>query len=359
MLTTLSNSLGCIEVLEPVDAGRLQLFGLRWANPAPLEYVTLDEALETGCFEVTEVSEGGCVPALMAWNKLDRRVLVMAGEQLVGAKQNRVLNVSILIEAQTQLEVPVSCVEAGRWGYRSKQFHSTGSASHGHLRAMMSRQVSGAYRATGTPSSDQSEVWREVGRKLSAMGTESPSRELETVYENYSDQLDKVISSAKLPVDCCGVVFAFGGRVAGADMFDKPCTLSQLLPKLVRTYAVDAMEYPETQTTVSREDVEAWLRETREASFERFDSPGLGNDVRIEGRHAVGASLVVEDQPVHVELFPESNEAWPDKPPMDERERRATRAEGPGPEEMPSSQPVVWSEPVKRAGWWRRFWRGG
>jgi len=364
-MVALQERLKHVRVGEPVAAGPLQVFGLRWDSERPVGYRTLDEALAGGELEVTEVSEGGSVPTLRVINKGAGRVLMIAGEQLVGAKQNRVLNVTILVEANSKLDVPVSCVEAGRWGYLSRKFRSAGSSSHAYLRAMMSKQAHGSYRISGKPSSDQSAVWREVDRKLGAMGSASPSRELEAVYQDHRARLDKVIAEAKLPEDCCGVVFAFGGRVAGLDLFDKPATLTRLMPKLVQAYAVDALEQPGDQAPVSRADVENWLHAASGARFERFDSPGLGDDVRIEGRSAVGAGLVVEEQPVHVELFPENEGDSQAARPSEERtSAQASRSEPPPPV-RPAPQPDQTSSPPTgeqrpasaRRRWWDRLRR--
>ena len=76
---------------------------------------------------VQEVSEGGSVPELLVDNMGDIRVLFIEGEELVGPKQNRILNTSILVAAKSKTKIPVSCVEHGRWGYKSKFF---GSAVH-------------------------------------------------------------------------------------------------------------------------------------------------------------------------------------------------------------------------------------
>ena len=82
------------------------------------DYVTLDEALPRG-LRITEVDEAGSVPELVVENPLDERVLLYDGEELVGAKQNRILNVSVLVEAKSKLTIPVSCVEQGRWSRTS------------------------------------------------------------------------------------------------------------------------------------------------------------------------------------------------------------------------------------------------
>lgn len=170
----------------------------------------------------------------------------------------------------------------------------------------MSRSAHASYRTTGRPSSDQSDVWREVHRKLGKMGSCSPSDALEQAYEDNQGKLQALIREVHVPEGCNGVVFAFGGSIAGADLFDKPETLSKLFPKLVKAYALDALEEPDTSESVDRETVTTWLRSAGEAPAETFKSPGLGTDVRIEGRGTVGASLVVEQQPVHTELFNEA-----------------------------------------------------
>src|SRR3954466_641475 len=88
----LIDRLQTLEVAEAHAAGGLQVFGLRWHHDKDLTYSTLDDALAAETLEVTEVSDGGSVPTLKVINKADAMVFLMAGEQLVGAKQNRVLN---------------------------------------------------------------------------------------------------------------------------------------------------------------------------------------------------------------------------------------------------------------------------
>ena len=87
-------------------------------GPAPvLMYLSLSSALKDGKLRVTEVSESGSVPELVVFNDAEEPILLIDGEELVGAKQNRILNSSILVAARSKLTVPVSCTEAGRWAY--------------------------------------------------------------------------------------------------------------------------------------------------------------------------------------------------------------------------------------------------
>src|SRR2546422_5371552 len=113
-----------MQVSEPSEAEGLQVFGLRWPHPKEIDYITLDDALAAQTLEVTEISAAGSVPELKVLNRGDRKVFLMAGEHLIGAKQNRVLNASIMAAARSELLIPVSCVEAGRWSSQSAKFSS-------------------------------------------------------------------------------------------------------------------------------------------------------------------------------------------------------------------------------------------
>ena len=83
------------------------------------EYILLKDAIEEKQITITEVSQRGSVPTLKVVNKSPQFVLLLDGEALVGAKQNRVLNTSILVNGNSEIVIPVSCTEQGRWAYTS------------------------------------------------------------------------------------------------------------------------------------------------------------------------------------------------------------------------------------------------
>jgi hypothetical protein len=302
MENTFENLLSQVEVLEPVSANGFQVFGLRRPGVGRLSYLTLDEALQNDLVDVTEIDEGGSVPTLKVSNKADRLLFLMSGEQLQGAKQNRVLNISIMVASNSDLPIPVSCVEAGRWRYQSRKFASSGTASHSYLRAMMVTHVTQSYRTAGSPTSQQDAVWREVARKLGKMGSRSSSSALNQVYEDYESRLNSIVD-LKVPAGSSGAVFAFDGRVAGMDLFDQSVTFEKLWPKLVRSYAIDSFETSEQPSNLTRDAVVAWLNTVWSAKCEKFRSPGIGDDVRFEGENLVGSSLLVDDEPIHTGLF--------------------------------------------------------
>ncbi len=304
----LKEVLSNIAITESVDVGQFQLFGLRWSADPACDYITLDEGLTHGTVKVTEVNTAGSVPDLVVVNDSDMALFVLAGEQLVGAKQNRVLNTSLIVAPRTSLKVPVSCVEAGRWGYARPDFKSTGTSSHSRLRREMMKQVSASYRSSGQARANQGQVWAEVSDKLAFMKSPSASAALEQAFEDHRARLEEFVARARVSGDCHGVLFACNGQVMGLDLFDQPATLAKLLPKLVRSYAIDALENGETRT-VPEDEVAAWLSRTPALEVERFKSPGLGDDLRLHAEEICGAGLVVEPGPVHLSLFRDDGSA--------------------------------------------------
>jgi hypothetical protein len=309
-MTILGARLQTVRVDEPVQSGNLQVFGLRWEPGDGPAYTTLDDGLAAALLEVTEVSDGGSVPTLKVHNKGDALAFLMAGEQLAGGKQNRVLNASILVAPHSELPIPVSCVERGRWAYRGPRFGSAGSSSHSKLRKMMHLHATESYRSLGTPTSKQGEVWQEVDRKLQETGSHSDTAMLEQAYLDTQAVLSGDVGALTPPDGVSGAVFAYGGKVVGFDLFDRPATLAKLWPKLVRAYALDAYVTKEASgRTVTRDEVEAWLRQAADAKEEVFKSPGVGDDVRVQGKELVAAGLVIDERPVHVEAFAEVGSA--------------------------------------------------
>jgi hypothetical protein len=306
MTQTLQERFRSVRLDDARLAGELQIFGVRWDCPADLTYTTLDEALAQKTLEVTEINQQGAVPLLQVTNKDDAPVFFMAGEHLVGAKQNRVLNASMLVPARSKLPIPVSCVEAGRWSYRSPKFTSPGTMAFGKLRKMQAEGIADNYQhGSATPTANQQQVWAEVDRKLQALGAFSPSHAMHEAYADHEKTLHHYSERLPVPPGCHGAVFAVHGQIAGADLFDKPATLAKLWPKLVRSFALDALEASSSPSHwLTASAVRSWLQQVVGAHERSFKPPGLGFDVRLEARHLLGAGLVVGEQPVHVELFP-------------------------------------------------------
>ena len=118
---------------QPQQAGGITMTPLFPLHDPVCDYVSLDEALAGG-LDISEVDEAGDVGELAVRNPLDRGVLLYDGEELVGAKQNRIVQRTALAGAKSTTALPVHCVEQGRWAYRTRVFASAPRAAGPEVR---------------------------------------------------------------------------------------------------------------------------------------------------------------------------------------------------------------------------------
>ncbi|MCU0934369.1 MAG: hypothetical protein MUE86_08070, partial [Thiobacillaceae bacterium] len=129
-------------------------------------------------------------PELKFINEGLRPVLLLDGEELVGAKQNRILNLTVLAPAQQTIIIPVSCVEAGRWHASSAEFSGARRAHFAAGRARKAADVNVSLRRRGSRESDQGAVWRDIERRARRMGVSSGTRAAAALYETHRQPLD-------------------------------------------------------------------------------------------------------------------------------------------------------------------------
>jgi hypothetical protein len=301
-------TLEAVEFGEPIKFENMEMVPLIAEGDSDCKYEILDDVLKAGSVRITEVSEGGTVPELSFLNESDEPVFLMDGEELVGAKQNRVLNLSIMVPAGETIVIPVSCVEAGRWSYSSGEFQSGSKAQYASARASKSRSVSNNMSMFQEARSDQEEVWAELSSKSARMEASSETSAMSEIYETRQTELKQFAEHLKPVENQVGVIFLINGSVAGLDLFDKSETLAKLMPKLVESYALDAIDPRARAATGESSDaqkiVEAFLEDVKQAPAEKSPSVGLGEDCRLSNGRVTGGGLVVDGLLIHLGVFP-------------------------------------------------------
>lgn len=291
-------SLGAPQTYE-----NMTVYPLHTPNGHTRRYRTLDEALQDQAISVTEVNEGGSVPDLKVKNTGSLPVLLVVGEELIGAKQNRVLNTSVLVPAQSEITIPVSCVEQGRWSYRSTRFESGGSTAHFSLRKAQVANVTKNLREFAAYDANQGEVWGEVERKFRSHDATSPTRALHELYEQADGDLKSYLEAFVPPSEAQGVLIMINGQVVGADVFDHTETLQHLWQKLLRGYALDALEQRQKSAPKTEYATQEFFAQLHDAQEEPYPSVGLGEDVRLSSNRVSGSGLLWEDQIIHAGVF--------------------------------------------------------
>ncbi len=274
-------------------------------------YVALRDAMARGVLVVDELDTGARVPQVQVENRGEVAVLVLFGEQIHGAMQNRIANASFLVAAHDRVVIDVSCVEAGRWSRRADaRFEATGEVLSSAIRRKMARKVAEASRAGRGFLADQGEVWDEVAGRVSHSRAASKSGAYADYTATRRDDLDDVSAAFHALPEQVGFVASIGGEIVGIEAIGRPEVFAQSFGGLLRAYLIDAIDASlvkqrdAKQAPARRFDAPlAFLAALRKTRSESRLSLGLGGDLRLESADICGCALVAPEL-VHLTAFP-------------------------------------------------------
>ena len=311
-MTLINTTLSTITLGDEVTFRNLTMFALRSELDQDLLYDTLDSALEAGSLTVSELTDDGHVPEIKVANRGARPVLIIDGEELVGAKQNRTVNLSLLAPPKQDTVIPVTCVEAGRWRARSAQFASSQRTHFAEGRAAKSRQVSESLLARGTATADQGQVWEAIAAKSARLRTHSPTAAMADMFLAQDENVEDYVRAIPPFVRQVGAIFLIDGQPRGLDLFDGAETFARLVPKVLRGYSLDAIDATRTQGAAADAQRSPGMNRGRAQQFlttvlgaERavFPAVGLGQSWRLLGPDVSGGALTVAGRVVHLSAF--------------------------------------------------------
>jgi len=290
---------------ELVEFNRLKIIPVFVDEDRKLPFLDLDEAVKRGFIEITEISEGGSVPNLEVSNKSQSDVIILDGEELIGAKQNRIVNTTIVVGATTKIKIPVSCVEQRRWRYTSPSFSSSKSLAYPTLRRMKHEHVTASLRRESSYDTEQSAIWREVDAKMERMHVASPSSAMNDMYESSVDSTDEELQ-VRIPhrEKQVGFLAFVGGNFAGGELFGSAELCEKKLPKLLRSYYLDSLDAGVEFPPVTVEQIFA---QVQSAHHEQFAAIGKGTEVRFETSDVQGSWKLVDDLIPHLIVFPKGS----------------------------------------------------
>jgi len=294
------------------------------APGAVLPYLLFEQAVADGAVEVHEIGTGS-VPSVAATTK-GQPVVIFAGDTITGGKQNRVINISVWLPAGKVTELPVTCLEHGRWDPGLAARFGAGRKADYAMRSMMSHQVgeqrrrSAEFAAAGAPvahgfAADQGEVWAEIGRRETRAGLHSPTAALHEVWAAEEQDAQPLADAFPCPTVATGLAVGVGGRLIALELFDHSATLAASWARLVESAVSAHLDHKRAvaagvaQATIHRfPDSGAVGRMVGRAVAELDGalygpSVGEGVDLRISGPKVAGSALVRDGHVVHAELF--------------------------------------------------------
>jgi len=220
----------------------------------------------------------------------------------MGAKQNRVINVTVLVAAGVTFLLPVSCVEAGRWRYKSRHFESKFCAPPS-LRNKKLKAVHRNRSTSGIAASDQGKVWDEIQACLSGVSAQSETASLTDAFISAEEKLKEHCQRLVMPDGAAGVLVGRHNRIIGMDLFDSPTTLKTLWSRLSDAYFFDALRDLAAAPETPADDAQRFLERLSGAAKPRIAALALGDELEIAGEGLVGAALLYDGRICHLAAF--------------------------------------------------------
>jgi len=318
--------LQAVEVGDGMHCRNLTVFPLFWKGEAEVtsaeqppswggegggtgkkvRYQLLADAIEAKQAVVEEMGEGGEVPLLAVRNDGALPVLIPEGEILIGAKQNRTVNLTLLVAAKTQMKMPVSCVEAGRWSRKSRHFEAKAWA-HPKLRELKVRSAQLNRRAMGMARSDQGAVWNEVDEHLYALKVPTSTRDVVASFDVAENQLGKYREQVDLPKKACGFLAARGDEVVGLDLFDVPETLHKLWRRMSDAYFMEATREKRQEKRTPKRVAEEFLASVEKHLAPADKQPQVGFEMELVDGALSGSALWYDGAVCHLSAFSTNN----------------------------------------------------
>ena len=263
-------------------------------NPLP--------AIDTGDSSGLIVSEFdvATVGKLQVTNPTAKPILIVEGEHFTGGKQNRTINATVLVPAGSRLDIPVSCLEQGRWG-RHRAWRRAEAFAPESIRKRKRASVNRSFSVNRNRMSDQHGIWNDISAMMLREGVASATGAAEDLEESYRRHhsrrktVEALVERGPLPGQC-GVVVAHGRDVTAMDLFGAPHLLRKHWGALVRSHFI------ENRPSTGRPSATRALRNIRRlgtSPAKTAPGVGLGCEHRVTARCLTGQALVLNDALIH------------------------------------------------------------
>ena len=293
-------------IFESLSFSKSKSFGLlqfKTEYADTFDYVSSDFAIKNDFIVVSEVNEQGSVNNLRVVNTSPHFVFFMDGDVLVGAKQNRVLNTSVLLEPQSKTNITVSCVEQGRWRHKSAKFSKPDFIAPAMLRKQKNINVNKNLKSGNSYYASQSDVWESVSHYESRYSMKSETSDLSELMESKMVDYDKFIKFFDCNNDANGLAMFSGDKVVSVEIFNRTNVYREYFHKLLKATAMEIFYMNKDESKMQKDDaldiLNIEINKLEKAKFNDFPGLAAGTERRYDSEEFSCHSLNYQEKQIH------------------------------------------------------------
>ena len=281
-----------IELLAPQVHENLAVIPLK-TQRSYIDMLTLKKGLELGLVEVKEC-ETSQVNTVIVKNNAVAPLILIDGEEIIGGNQNRIINSTILLEANSEMAVPVSCTEKGRWAYKSEFKQSEYMANYNTRKAKR--------YAEKTSQHTQDVIWSSINQLEVENSFASPTSAMEESYENLKSTHESIIHEFEVESEQNGVLIILNGEIQGFEIFLNPEIYREFHKKILKSYIIDSKIEKHT-FAVNVDEAKDIISKTFTSSYEKRENLGLEEIFEFENDDGIGTVYAYQNKIIHMSYF--------------------------------------------------------
>lgn len=285
------------EHLEIQEHNNLTIIPLKSNDSNKTDILSLKKGLDMGLVIVKEC-EPESVGEVMVTNNAITPLLLMDGEEIIGAKQNRIINKSTIIPPKTTMKISVSCTEKGRWEYKN-DFKEEFSCSE-YIANSNTRR---AKANTNEVRHHQNVVWNSIDELECQRDYHSKTSAMNDNYKNLNYKQEEYLTKFPLLTKQTGLIAIIDNEVKGIEIFNSPEIYSEYHEKIIKSYVIDSFDGKNSKNTINIKEVEEILNSISESVFMKENNVGLGESIKFSNNYGSGSALIYDDEVVHMPYF--------------------------------------------------------
>lgn len=291
-----------IEVLKAQVHENMAVIPLKSKISYRLDLLTLKKGLELGLVKVKEC-EQSTVNTIKVTNNAVAPLILIDGEEILGAKQNRIVNSTLLIAPKTTQPISVSCTEHGRWEYKSEFKQSE------YLADFNTRRVKES--ASRSHQNSQKAIWDSINCLEVENSFKSPTGAMSESYDNLKADHNEFLKSFEIVDGQCGVLVIQNGEIKGFEIFYNPQIYKEYHEKVLRSYLMNN-KVENTLFTIDMDGIKNLMDNANALAFNKKDSEGIEDKFEFEDDFSLGNLYAYEDEIIHFSYFTKPDESSAD-----------------------------------------------
>lgn len=291
-----------MEVMKPQIHENMAVVPLKSEISYKLDILTLKKGLELGLVEVKEC-EKSTVNTIMVTNKAVAPLLLIDGEEILGANQNRIVNNTLLIAPKTTQSISVSCTEHGRWKHTSEFRQSD------YIANFKTRRVK-EYASRGNGNT-QSAIWDSINCLEAENSFKSPTSAMSESYDNLKVDHNAFLKAFEIVDGQCGVLIIQNGEIKGFEIFYNSEIYKEYHKKVLRSYLIDN-KIENTTFSINVDEIKSFIDDANYLAFDKKESEGMEVKFEFENDDGLGSLYTYDDEILHFSYFNKMEDDSPD-----------------------------------------------